>query len=455
MRAGGLVAYTEDLMDAQVARGHDVTYFFAGRYYPFVSGPRLRRWENRSVAMLEVVNSPLYDHGRQPLLELDEPRIESMLERSIAALRPHVIHLHELAGLPTSLIDVAHGAGVPTVLTLQDYYPLCSTFKLLDHTGRVCLRREIGADCVATTAADPRPPGLLYDATIRYELLKRVPPRAVSHASHRIRSLARMLAKTVPPAPPATADAFQRRRDVNVDRMNRIDLLIAMSSRVAEIYALLGVDAGRIRTMQLTLAHLERLQPRELTGAAPVTFGTLNGLCSREKGSQLLVEATRRLSDLVPAGSYRLLVYGDVDPVVAADARAVDAIDLRGHYGPGELDSALDEIDVGIVPSIWEEAYGYVGVEFLAKGIPVIANAIGGMSDYTREGETGWLNHSLTASELGRIMAAIVAEPRQVADLNARIRAAHNTLIKPVARHAAEIDDAYSLLIGASTQAAL
>ena len=27
---------------------------------------------------------------------------------------------------------------------------------------------------------------------------------------------------------------------------------------------------------------------------------------------------------------------------------------------------------------MWEEAYGYAGLEFLAKGIPVIANAIGG-----------------------------------------------------------------------------
>ncbi len=77
-----------------------------------------------------------------------------------------------------------------------------------------------------------------------------------------------------------------------------------------------------------------------------------------------------------------------------------------------ELDSVLDDVDVGIVPSIWEEAYGFVGPEFLAKGIPVIANAIGGMPEYTRDGETGWLNRSCSALELARIMGDISRKPR-------------------------------------------
>ena len=41
------------------------------------------------------------------------------------------------------------------VLTLQDYFPLCSTFKLLDSTGAICLRREIGEDCRASIQPTP------------------------------------------------------------------------------------------------------------------------------------------------------------------------------------------------------------------------------------------------------------------------------------------------------------
>ena len=103
----------------------------------------------------------------------------------------------------------------------------------------------------------------------------------------------------------------------------------------------------------------------------------------------------------------------------------------------------LDEVDVGIIPSIWEEAYGLVGPEFLAKGIPVIGNEIGGMPMYTREGETGWLNHSCSAPELALIMREVVERPEQVAELNLKILDARETIIKPMARHGDEIDTIY------------
>ena len=92
-RRGGLVAYVEDLMAEQVRRGDEVSYFFSGRQYPFARRPRLRRWERGGVAMLEVVNSPLYDHGRQPELETAEPGVEQLLESALAELRPDAVHV--------------------------------------------------------------------------------------------------------------------------------------------------------------------------------------------------------------------------------------------------------------------------------------------------------------------------------------------------------------------------
>jgi glycosyltransferase involved in cell wall biosynthesis len=443
LRVGGLVAYIEELMTEQVHRGDEVAYFFSGRYYPYLGGPRLRRWSRDGVAMLEVVNSPLYDHGRQPDLELDEPRTERLFERAIQRVRPHVVHFHELAGLPSSLLEVVQRAGVPSVMTLADYFPLCSTFKLLDSEGRVCLRREVGADCVATTAADPRPPGLLYERTVWHELRTRRVLRRLPQA--RIRALARSAGSRVPSPPAAEPRAFQNRREVNVERLNRADRLIAMSDRVAEIYALLGVDRANISTINLTLTRIERLRPRRRKGKVPVTFATVAGLSSHAKGSRLLVEAVRLLSDSVPAGRFRLMALGPVDPGVAAEVEQLGEIEVGapGPFSDDQLDALLDEADVGIIPSIWEEAYGFVGPEFLAKGIPVLANAIGGMPEYTRSGETGWLNHSCSAAELARIMREIVERPEQVATLNEKILAQRASVIKPMARHGGEIEAVY------------
>ncbi len=118
-------------------------------------------------------------------------------------------------------------------------------------------------------------------------------------------------------------------------------------------------------------------------------------------------------------------------------------VEVSGPYWPHELDTVLGEVDVGIVPSVWEEAYAYAGVELLAKGIPVIGNAIGGIVDYVREGETGWLNHPCSADGLARIMRDIAEQPGQIATLNGRIRAARAEIVMPLARHAAQMDEIY------------
>ncbi len=168
-RRGGLVAYVEDLIEEQTRRGDDPIYLFSGRLYP-LGRTRLRRWRRGLVPMLEIVNSPLYDHGRQPDREQAEPRTERIFEAALRELEPDVVHVHELAGLPFSILDICRATGVPAVFTLQDYFPLCPTFRLLDAEGRTCLEREVGEECMAATAVDPRPPELLFWATARHGL---------------------------------------------------------------------------------------------------------------------------------------------------------------------------------------------------------------------------------------------------------------------------------------------
>jgi glycosyltransferase involved in cell wall biosynthesis len=302
---------------------------------------------------------------------------------------------------------------------------------------------------MATTNADQREPGLMVHSTVVHELRG---IRVVRRANRSLDPIYWQIADTLSRweatrrgrrRRAATPETFQRRRDTNIERLSRADCVIAMSRRVAEIHTQLGVDPGRMRTLQLTLRHIERLRPRRASGQAPVTFATLAGFESVPKGGHLLLEAMRRLAEPAAVGRLRLVVHGQVRPEFAAAAEAIPGLEVRGGYLPERLDALLDEVDVGLVPSVWEEAYGYAGMEFLAKGIPVIANAIGGMTDYVREGETGWLNRSLTSEELARIMGEVAADPGRVADMNTRLIETRGSIVKPMAAHAEEMDAVY------------
>ena len=222
----------------------------------------------------------------------------------------------------------------------------------------------------------------------------------------------------------------------------------SLSARVAEIYGQLGVDPSRLHVMRIGPAHLDAIRPRRLElHDGPVRFVVLNGCSSIAKGAEMVTAAVEELPAMGLTGErVKLFVLGGVHPSFAERLAASPLVELLDPYPPDALDSKLDGFDVGIVPSVWEEAYGFVGIELLAKGLPVIGNAIGGIPEYTLEGETGWLNHDLSGTGLARIMARIVSDPQQVVDLNRRILARRDDLVRPTRTHLDELRQLYAEL---------
>ncbi len=218
-----------------------------------------------------------------------------------------------------------------------------------------------------------------------------------------------------PGAPPSPPAAYQRRRDLNVERLNACEQLIAPSDATAAIFEQLGVDRSRIAVQRLTLPHLERLKPRpERPPGAPLTFVTLGGCASRSKGSRVVAEAVQTLDSAGYSGRYRLIVLGWAEPAVRETLAASPSVTLHGPYAPEDLDRLLDGPDIGILPSIWDETHGFVGIEMLAKGLPVIGSALGGITEYVIPGITGWLNSSATGAELAEIMIAAIEDSATV-----------------------------------------
>jgi glycosyltransferase involved in cell wall biosynthesis len=176
----------------------------------------------------------------------------------------------------------------------------------------------------------------------------------------------------------------------------------------------------------------------------PLTFLTLGGCATRSKGSRLTLEAVRALGR--SGRRFRLVVLGRVDPEIEAELAAIEAVELRGPYRPEQLDALLDEGDVGLLPSIWEEAHGFVGIEMLAKGLPLIANALGGIVEYVRDGESGWLNRDATGAGLAELMAHAIDDPSAVVALRRALRERREPVARPLAEHAAEVEALYAEL---------
>jgi glycosyltransferase involved in cell wall biosynthesis len=460
-RVGGLIAYAEDLAVAQIAQGHDVHLLCAGRHYPGLAHARRRDWHRAGVTVHELLNTPVIpglEAGTQsPLRELDEPLTEAACRTALDAIRPDVIHVHELLGLPSAVLDRAAEARVPVIMSLHDYGLLCPTLKLYDVDDQLCMRQEVGDQCARCCAMAPRTDRHLVRMTLVYEALRAAaalgPLEAHLRAAWR-KALAvrgrRRLAVEGPAAVPATlvADAppaaYQRRRDVNVARLNRVDRLLAISTRVAEVYASLGVERARLDVLPVTHAGLAAISPSpDRPVGRPLVFSTANGFMSRQKGADVLTGALEELRARGYGGRFRLDAWGFVAPVVRSALEDDPDVELHGPYGPSDVAQMHRRADVGLMPSVWEEALGFVAVEYLAAGVPVIANARGGVTDYVRDGETGWLNRDASASGLARLMARCIDEPSEVAAMRKRVRERRSEFGRTMSEHARQVETVY------------
>ncbi len=469
----GLVLYAEELMAAQRTRGMRVGYFFPGRHYPLVRRPRLHRWSRDGIRMFEWLSSPIVvgalSGTLDPAPELDHAGAEEVFARVLDEHRPDVVHVHDLGGLPSSLVDVAHDHGTRIVMSLHDYFLLCPTVRLFDVEGRICHRQRPGAECARCCSDAPRDNVALRDRTLRFEGIRarRAVPGLATALGHPIaaRGMARLGRSTAerqvgppraappPDAPPsAPPEAYDRRRSVNVERLGRFDRLLTLSPRSADLYAELGVPTDRMRHVNIASGHLDRLRPRRVAGsdapAKPLTFATLGAMTSRQKGSDTLVAALRRLREWGLDDRYRMLIGGWVPPELEPELRSHPGVVIRGLYDSEHIDEVLRGVDVGVIPSVWEEVSPITGREFLALGIPLVANALGGLVDYTREGETGWLNHASDADGLAAIMRDLIAAPDRVVATSRAIAERRDELVISMDAHVREVDAVYAEVAG-------
>jgi glycosyltransferase involved in cell wall biosynthesis len=461
-RVGGLIAYAEDLAQAQAASGHDVHFLCSGRHYPRVRPAREHTWRRGGVTIHELLNVPVVpglEAGTlHPLRELDEPAAETAWDQALDRVRPDVVHVHELLGLPSAVLLRARERGVPVVMSLHDYGTLCPKLNLFDVDGRRCLRDDVGAQCARCSAGAPADDRHLVRMTAVYHALRAATllgplQEPLKRAWRRLLAIRAERAAAAPPSPPPAAPllpgpgaaGYQRRRDVNVERLSGVDRLLAVSTRVAEIYARLGVDAERIRVLPITHAGLPHVVPaRERPVGSPLAFSAVNALMSRDKGAELLAAALDELEARGYGGRFRLDVWGFAAPAYAAAFERRAGVTLHGPFGPGDLPRIHDAADVALLPSECEETFGFVALEYLAAGVPVLANALGGVTDHVREGETGWLNRDATASGLAEAMARCIDDPGAVAAMRASVRERRARFVKPMPDHVREVEAVYA-----------
>jgi glycosyltransferase involved in cell wall biosynthesis len=129
-----------------------------------------------------------------------------------------------------------------------------------------------------------------------------------------------------------------------------------------------------------------------------------------EKGVHLLLSA---IQDIHGA---RLIIAGDGPERARLESLASQLgiqgrVTFTGWLDPATLAAHLDKASIVVVPSVWPEPFGIVGIEAMAHARPVVAFDVGGVREWLVPGVTGCLVRRGDISGLARAVHSLMDNP--------------------------------------------
>lgn len=447
-RGGGLIEYVEDIMEEMVKRGHEEVYFFSGSY-DLKLKPYIKEYKENGIQYYELVNSPNIAPKRmeKPQDECQQKEIEGLFEKVLLKEHPNIVHIHEFEGLTAGIIDILEKYGIPIVFSIHNYWPLCPQVELFDYVGnRICDDYQNGERCVRCETYSPHKTTELTKWIRRAENFKKYPliydsMKVAYRMARDIFKNSRTHYDVKNDDTKERAKMYTKRRECFVEKLNKkVDKILAISSIAKKVYVMHGVDEKKIEVVYRGLTKLDFIKFKPYrNNNYPIVYGFLGGF-SPHKGIDVLINAFSRLERRMT----KLVIYGGKkqEYVKKLENSGLSNIEFKGQYRPEDLNEVLKEIDVGVVPSVWYEAFGLVGLEFLQARIPLIVSDTCGVAEIVEDGKTGYIFKSGDISALFGKMKMFAENPFLILEFQKNIKR-----FKTIEEHADELEEIYENLV--------
>jgi glycosyltransferase involved in cell wall biosynthesis len=206
-----------------------------------------------------------------------------------------------------------------------------------------------------------------------------------------------------------------------------------LSKRVAVNIAITNYVATRLALPRTqTVYYGIEVQDSNCTIGAPPALSRLRiayvGRLVPEKGLPVLLQATKLLKNAGAAFEVKLIGDGPARSGLEKLAETLDVkglVQFTGDLRDSDLDQAVRNVAVVVMPSVWEETAGLSAIEHMMRGRVVIAADIGGLSEVV--GEAGLKFAPGDSKALAACIRKVIDNPTLAISLGlmARERAAH------------------------------
>lgn len=394
-RTGGLTKFCMDLMKEQVKEGDQVSLLWPGEIRLFGRHTKIKK--NRSVegiANFEVINpTPVsYDEGIVDIPAFTDPGDLKLYEQFLQFVHPEVIHIHTLMGLHKNFLVAAKKMGIKTVFSTHDFFPICPKVTMF-RDGMICPNADTCKSCPRCNMTALSLKKILILQSPAYRALKDSTVVKMLRKSHRDEYLSGQ--EIVEGETARTAEDYRKLREYYKSLLDLMDIVHYNSSVTKEVYERY---MGERKNVLIPITHgdiNDHRKKKEFTLPLKITYlGPMGGAKGFFRLKAVLDDLWEERQDFILNVFFR---KEGLPPYVRQHDR----------YSYLQLESIMNETDVLVTPSVWNETFGYTVVEALSYGVPVIVSSHVGAKDIVPAGAGIIFNDEL---ELKNVIESLTKE---------------------------------------------
>jgi len=267
-----------------------------------------------------------------------------------------IVHIHATGDFPLKFYDKLCELNIKYVVSLHDYYFICPRVFMIDKNEEICHKVDLNQckTCIG-----------LFESN---DFLFRASRKLNKDYNIKLPSIA--------------SNVTLQRLSLMKKFLEHAEVLLPVSTKVKDIYEDICPN-GNFEVLHIgnDTAYQEHAQKKKSNKIRLTFMGALN----IHKGLAVLEYIAKQLSDKFEINYYGGSSGSDVDYLRQYGVK------FHGRYTPAELDEIMQTTDIGLVLPVWEDNAPQVVMEFLNLGRLVVGTHRGGIPDFVKHLENGYL----------------------------------------------------------------
>ncbi|WP_447863514.1 glycosyltransferase [Kluyvera sichuanensis] len=311
-----------------------------------------------------------------------------------------IIHFNNLEGIPVKLLTriKKERSDIKIVYSFHNYYPFCPQVNLWERESNNCKDYNDGKKCINCT-----------NHSVGEEVFKKMyfansilmnigvneggfKYKKIMSIAHRINNGIWTIKRTISKEKENNivnmsykSNYFSGRRTVFVDEINKnCDSVLTVSKRVMDICEKFGINKNLMQVSYIGTAHkkyFELSTPKE----KDIRTICFMGYMRKDKGFEFFLDSiesmdnnyAKKLNIVIAARNTNEHLYYRIKELT----KKFNEVIYSDGYNHTNIDQILKDVDLGIIPVLWEDNLPQVAIEMHCRKIPLLTSNLGGASE--------------------------------------------------------------------------